>query len=80
MWNPGVVPKQPVLAVAAYSALLLAGLQAFSAECGAAYARRSQNSHKGSKICFCNPAIRAWLPLRDKCINSRCGLKPTPAR
>ena len=33
------VPKQPVLAVAAYSALLLASLQAFGAERGTAYAQ-----------------------------------------
>jgi hypothetical protein len=32
------VPKQPALAVAAYSALLLASLQAFGAERGKAYA------------------------------------------
>jgi len=32
------VPKQPVLAVASYSALLLASLQAFGAERGKAYA------------------------------------------
>lgn len=36
--NAIAVPKQPVLAVAAYSALLLASLQAFGAERGAAYA------------------------------------------
>lgn len=36
--NVHSVPKQPVLAVAAYSALLLASLQAFGAERGAAYA------------------------------------------
>jgi len=36
--NPTSVPKQPVLAVAAYSALLLASLRAFGAERGAAYA------------------------------------------
>jgi hypothetical protein len=36
--NLTAVPKQPVLAVAAYSALLLASLQAFGAERGAAYA------------------------------------------
>jgi hypothetical protein len=36
--NVTSVPKQPVLAVAAYSALLLASLQAFGAERGAAYA------------------------------------------
>jgi len=38
LWNPISVPKQPVLAVAAYSALLLASLQAFGAERGQAYA------------------------------------------
>jgi hypothetical protein len=39
LWNPVSVPKQPVLAVAAYSALLLASLQAFGAERGQAYAK-----------------------------------------
>ena len=34
LWNVTLVPKQPVLAVAAYSALLLASLQAFGAERG----------------------------------------------
>src|SRR6266568_5108393 len=38
LWNVTAVPKQPVLAVAAYSALLLASLQAFGAERGNAYA------------------------------------------
>jgi hypothetical protein len=38
LWNPIGVPKQPVLAVAAYSALLLASLLAFGAERGTAYA------------------------------------------
>ena len=33
------MPKQPVLAVASYSALLLASLQAFGAERGNAYAQ-----------------------------------------
>lgn len=37
LWNVESVPKQPVLAVAAYSALLLASLIAFGAERGAAY-------------------------------------------
>jgi hypothetical protein len=37
LWNVTSVPKQPVLAVAAYSALLLASLQAFGAERGSAY-------------------------------------------
>ena len=38
LWNPTSVPKQPALTVAAYSALLLASLQAFGAERGRAYA------------------------------------------
>jgi hypothetical protein len=38
LWNEVSVPKQPVLAVAAYSALLLASLIAFGAERGVAYA------------------------------------------
>src|SRR6202140_697129 len=38
LWNATSVPKQPVLAVAAYSALLLASLTAFGAGRGSAYA------------------------------------------
>jgi hypothetical protein len=38
LWNHTSVPKQPVLAVASYSALLLASLVAFGAERGSAYA------------------------------------------
>lgn len=38
LWNVTSVPKQPVLAVAAYSALLLASIRAFGAERGSAYA------------------------------------------
>jgi hypothetical protein len=38
LWNPTSVPKQPVLAVAAYSALLLASLLTFGAKRGDAYA------------------------------------------
>ena len=38
LWNVTSVPKQPVLAVASYSALLLASLAAFGAERGSAYA------------------------------------------
>lgn len=37
LWNTVSVPKQPVLAVASYSALLLASLLAFGAERGTAY-------------------------------------------
>ncbi len=38
LWNTKSVPRQPVLAVASYSALLLASLMAFGAQRGAAYA------------------------------------------
>lgn len=38
LWNENSVPRQPVLAVAAYSALLLAGIRAFGTQRGAAYA------------------------------------------
>jgi hypothetical protein len=38
LWNPTSVPRQPVLAVAAYSALMLAALKAFGAGRGTAYA------------------------------------------
>jgi hypothetical protein len=38
LWNEQAVPKQPVLAVAAYSALLLAGLKAFGSQRGQVYA------------------------------------------
>jgi hypothetical protein len=39
LWNPTSVPRQPVLAVAAYSALMLAALKVFGAERGQAYAQ-----------------------------------------
>jgi ABC-type uncharacterized transport system permease subunit len=38
LWNVKAVPRQPVLAVAAYSAMLLASVAAFGAERGAAAA------------------------------------------
>ncbi len=38
LWNPIAVPKQPTFAVACYSALLLASLQALGTERGNAYA------------------------------------------
>ncbi len=38
LWNPASVPRQPVLSVAAYSALMLAALKVFGAGRGKAYA------------------------------------------
>jgi len=37
LWNPQAVPKQPALVVAAYSALLLAALEAYGIERGSVY-------------------------------------------
>ena len=51
LWNVTAVPKQPVLSVAAYSALLLASLRAFGAERGTAYAplpKWRRNAHRPS--------------------------------
>jgi len=51
LWNVTSVPKQPVLAVASYSALLLASLQAFGAERGTEYAelpKRRRNARRPS--------------------------------
>jgi hypothetical protein len=51
LWNPIAVPKQPVLSVAAYSALLLASLLTFGADRGAAYAplpRWRRRAHRPS--------------------------------
>ena len=53
LWNEKAVPRQPVLAVAAYSALLLAGLKAFGVERGGAYAALSKwrSKRKGRPSC-----------------------------
>ena len=49
LWNVKAVPKQPVLAVAAYSAILLASLIAFGAERGAAYEMLPKWRRKASR-------------------------------
>ena len=53
LWNEKAVPRQPVLAVAAYSALLLAGLKAFGVERGGAYAAlpKWRSKRKGRPSC-----------------------------
>ena len=51
LWNIHAVPRQPVLVVAAYSALLLASLQAFGIERGQAYQplpKWRRNAHRPS--------------------------------
>jgi len=53
LWNVTSVPKQPVLAVAAYSALLLASLLAFGPERGKAYAELPKwRSHARRPSCL----------------------------
>ena len=47
--NVIAVPKQPAFAVASYSALLLASLQAFGAERGAAYAALPKWRHRAAR-------------------------------
>lgn len=53
LWNEKAVPRQPVLAVAAYSALLLAALKAFGMERGEAYAvlPKWRSKRKGRPSC-----------------------------
>ena len=55
LWNVTSVPKQPVLAVAAYSALMLASLKAFGKERGTAYAEL--------------PKWRGRQPRRPSCLD-----------
>jgi hypothetical protein len=75
LWNPTAVPRQPVLAVAAYSALMLAALKVFGAARGKVYAqlpRRRRNAHRPScldlitllrKEAAENPSIIAQLNI-----------------
>jgi DDE superfamily endonuclease len=57
LWNEKAVPRQPVLAVAAYSALLLAGLKAFGVERGAAYAVMPKWRSKRSRRPSCQDLV-----------------------
>ena len=61
LWNVKAVPKQPVLAVAAYSVLLLASLIAFGAERGAAYAALPKWRRKA-----CRPSCLDLITLLRK--------------
>jgi hypothetical protein len=58
LWNAISVPKQPVLAVAAYSALLLASLQAFGAERCSEGARRRVPERDRRRSAVLRPADR----------------------
>jgi hypothetical protein len=72
LWNVDSVPKQPVLGVAAYSALLLASLLAFGAERGAAYAELPKWRNKARRpscldlITLLRKEMAEHLPLLAK--------------
>lgn len=84
LWNVTSVPKQPAFAVASYSALLLASLQAFGAERGSAYAELPKWRRRAArpsaldliallrKEITANPGMVAHLGLNptDRCLNA----------
>jgi hypothetical protein len=79
LWNEVSVPKQPVLAVASYSALLLASLLAFGAERGAAYAplpRWRKNARRPS--CLDLIALLRKEMVEHPELAADLHLKPTP--
>ena len=81
LWNEVSVPKQPVLAVAAYSALLLASLIAFGAERGAAYAalpKWRKNAKRPS--CLDLIALLRKEIVENPKIAADLGLKHSPER
>jgi hypothetical protein len=81
VWNEVAVPKQPVLAVASYSALLLASLLAFGAERGAAYAalpRWRRNAKRPSCLDLI-ALLRREMAEHPKLI-AHLGLDPTSER
>jgi hypothetical protein len=81
LWNQVSVPKQPVLAVASYSALLLASLRAFGAERGAAYAalpKWRRNARRPS--CLDLIALLRKEMVEHPELTADLGLKPTAER
>jgi hypothetical protein len=81
LWNEVSVPKQPVLAVASYSALLLASLVAFGAERGAAYAplpRWRRNARRPS--CLDLIALLRKEMVEHPELTADLQLKPTAER
>jgi hypothetical protein len=81
LWNEVSVPKQPVLAVASYSALLLASLLAFGAERGAAYTplpRWRRNAKRPS--CLDLIALLRKEMVEQPELTADLHLKPTPER
>ena len=81
LWNEVSVPKQPVLAVASYSALLLSSLIAFGAERGTAYAplpRWRRNARRPS--CLDLIALLRKEMVENPQTTAKLNLKPTAER
>lgn len=81
LWNEVSVPKQPVLAVAAYSALLLASINAFGAERGASYAplpKWRRNAKRPS--CLDLIALLRKEMVENPELTANLNLKPTADR
>jgi hypothetical protein len=81
LWNQISVPEQPVLAVASYSALLLASLRAFGAERGAAHAalpKWRRNARRPS--CLDLIALLRKEMVEHPELTADLGLKPTAER
>ena len=81
LWNEVSVPKQPVLAVASYSALLLASLLTFGAERGIAYAalpRWRRNAKRPS--CLDLIALLRKEIVEHPELTAELDLKPTAQR
>jgi hypothetical protein len=75
------VPKQPVLAVASYSALLLASLLAFGPERGEAYAPLPRWRRKARRpSCLDLIALLRKEMTENPQLTSDLGLKPTAER
>ncbi len=81
LWNEVSVPKQPVLAVASYSALLLSSLIAFGAERGAAYAPLPKwRKHAKRPSCLDLIALMRKEMVEHPEITADLSLKPTAER
>ena len=81
LWNVVSVPKQPVLAVASYSALLLASLLAFGAERGTAYAPLPKWRRKAKRpSCLDLVALLRKEMGEHPELVANLGLKPTTER
>ena len=78
LWNINAVPKQPVLVVTAYSALLLASLQAFGTERTQAYPalpRWRRKAHRPSCLDLVTLLRKEMAGSHTQC-SSECGLLP----